>query len=50
MAADLSLIGSADAHERLLATIRELEAASAIALPRGANGHEPAARQCFPLS
>ena len=43
LAADLSFIGSPDARERLLAAIRELEAAGAITLPRGANGWEAAA-------
>lgn len=40
LAADLSFIGSPDARERLLTAIRELEAAGAITLPRGANGWE----------
>lgn len=39
-AADLSFIGSLDARERLRSAIRELEAACAITLPRGANGWE----------
>jgi hypothetical protein len=48
LAADLSFIGSPDARERLLAAIRELEAAGAITLPRGANGWEAAPRPALP--
>jgi hypothetical protein len=47
-AADLSFIGSPDARERLLAAIRELEAAGAITLPRGASGWEAAPRPALP--
>lgn len=48
LAADLSFIGSPDARERLLAAIRELEAAGEITLPRGANGWEALPRPALP--
>ncbi len=48
LAADLSFIGSPDARERLLAAIRELEAAGAITLPRSANGWEAVPRPALP--
>jgi Uncharacterized protein conserved in bacteria C-term(DUF2220) len=48
LAADLSFIGSPDGRERLLAAIRELEAAGEITLPQGANGWEAVPRPALP--
>jgi hypothetical protein len=48
LAADLSFTGSPDARARLLAAIRELEAAGEVALPRGGNGWETAPRPALP--
>jgi len=48
LAADLSFIGSPDARERLLGAIRELEAAGAITLPRGAGNWEALPRPALP--
>ena len=48
LAADLSFTGSPDARARLLAAIRELEAAGDVTLPRGTNGWEATPRPALP--